>query len=107
MAYENIVTIKEELFKQLLTHAPPELREQATASAQQAVYGLCFTEADIEQHCKRAARWARLSEDDKTDAIAYLLDAGEYEHAAEAANAALAAAVERYLDETIGKEESR
>ena len=107
MAYENIVTIKEELFVQLVSHAPPALREQATGDAQQAVWGLCFTAQDIEQHCQRDARWARLAEDDKADAVAYLLDAGEYEHAAKTANAALAEAVERYLDETVGKEEPR
>ena len=52
----NIVTIKEHLFVQLVSHAPLALREQTTSDAQQAVWGLCFTAQDVEQHCKKDAR---------------------------------------------------
>lgn len=102
MARYTVLTVNQEIFEQLLAHAPAELKAQATDNAERIVFGLCFTEDDILEHYENDPRWERLSSGERMNAIEKLLYSGKYEHVTAAANDAIAEAVDRYLDETIG-----
>lgn len=98
MAY-TVIALNKDIFDRLLKHAPAELRREAKDDAERALFGLCFTEADIWHHCEQDERWESLSPEAQAEFVQSLLDCGEYEHATETANEAIAEVVEHYLDD--------
>lgn len=94
---DYVITISRSLFVRLLACAPEALRQEATENARRAIPALCFGEDDIRQTFAAEERWAKLSEDEQSEAIQMLLDAAEYQRAGTSANEAIAEAVARYL----------
>lgn len=103
---QSIIATSRNIFFRLLAHAPEELQRKAKDDARRAIPALCFTEDDIRHKFAEEKRWSRLSDDEQREAVAMLLDRGEYEHAGTAANQVIAEAVARYLDE-LSLEETR
>jgi hypothetical protein len=95
------MTMSRRLFFRLLAHAPEELQREAKDDARRAIPALCFTEDDIREKFAQEEQWDYLATDEQIEAIATLLDAGEYEHAGTAANEAIEEAVARYLHEAF------
>ena len=102
-----IMTIGRSLFFRVLAHAPEELQREAKADAKRAIPALCFTEEDIRQKFAQEELWEALTDETQLEAVAALLDAAEYDHAAAEADQAIAEAVGRYLHEAMLEKEER
>src|SRR5262245_4015316 len=102
-----IYTLSRAIFFRLLAYAPEELQREAKEDARRAKPKLCFTEDDIREKFAQEEKWDEFSDYMQCEAIQYLLDAGEYEPAAAAANEAIAEAVARYLHDALIEEENQ
>ena len=101
-----IITLSRTTFFRLLAHAPEELQREAKEDARRAIPAFCLTEDDIREQFAQEEQWDELSEYKQREAIQSLMDASEYDHAANLANEAITEAVARYLhDATIEKEQ--
>jgi hypothetical protein len=106
VSYE-VMSIGRELFLRLLSHAPEALRLEATEKARRAIPALCFTEDDLRQKLAQEEGWEDLSDDERGEAVEWLLHSGDYDHAGTEANQAIAMAAMNYVADTLLEKEQR
>jgi len=102
-----IINLSRVIFIRLLAHAPEELQRGAKENARGAIPAVCFTEGDIREMIAQYEQWDQFTEEEKLEAIQFLMDAGEYEHATTVANEAITEAIERFLQEVMIEKENR
>jgi len=95
------------IFFRLLAHAPEEMQREAKEGARRAIPAFCLTEDDIREKFAQEEQWDELSEYKQREAIQSLMDASEYDHAANLANEAITEAVARYLHDAMLEKEER
>lgn len=103
----NVTVICRTLFIRLLAHAPEALQEEAQENARQAIPALCFTEDEIRQELSEQEGWNDLSENERCEAVEWLLHSGDYENAGREANQAIAMAVMNYVADSFLEKEQR
>jgi len=95
------------IFFRLLAHAPEEMQREAKEGARRAIPAFCLTEDDIREKFAQEEQWDELSEYKQREAIQSLMDASEYDHAANLANEAITEAVARYHHDAMLEKEER
>ena len=102
-----IITMSQMIFFRLLAHAPEELQLEVKEDARRAIPAFCLTEDDIRERFAQEEQWEEMSEDIQKEAVQSLMDASEYDNAAELANEAITEAVARYLHDLMIEKEQR